>query len=1112
MNESRIMSSALDCYEKIYLKLSEIDKTIQEAKHNKENLSEVYAFKKNNLDVEYKESFLKNSQSLLQVNAYIDIAKSHTSILKEDATATPFDKGALSKLTVLINSSSKNDPYATRLYAEATAQLRFLENEKRELEKSYEAQKKEIEKFCEGAKSVISSHINNMISELSDYLNTSEDVKVLCFMLKADGAIFGNIEGSSFENTRPQNSVSVGLLNMPLPTDDGIISLCAEKFKGFCDVNAKTISIPVEIGVNKGGVLVAEYLNSSEHLVLSGIRNFILNIARYYDDKFDKICFIDPVRFSNNSLGCVAALAEGENSFVDPVPLTMDAIRKRLKNIIDIEVDEEHNYTSEHKKKIYIFHDFPQAYDSEMIAKIQQLCVNAEHYEAIVILTHSLSGKGNISNDILSYIQSMATHIVCTGQDFKMKPLDDEMYNFKWYSEPQKLPEWVFYKLVSNKPTIDKSNDYIKRIGLSEKPQYKKGARRIEHIPYGIDTDGNVLYLDFENTNFATFICGASRSGKSTLLHTIITGVLKNNHPDDIEMWLIDFKMTEFSRYIEHRPPHVRYIVLDESPELVYDIIDRLTEIMQKRQNIFMGKWEKLSKVPPEKYMPAMFIIIDEFSIMSNIVADSIMSSKENYVIKMQNLLAKGAALGMHFIFASQGFTSGTRGLNDFAKKQVQQRIAMKTEFNEIKDTLDLKSTSDGDKALMEQLPVYHALTRIPENEKGNHLKMAYVLYLSDEKAQETMIDNIGTTFEAKPKYDVTDFNAYIDKKTMVINGNLYETYDSKNELITEYLKKSCSDYSDDYTSSMFIGEPQRLLPTYPIEIVNGFCENVLTIAPLNEKASTLSLLLTASKSLALQNYQIECWTTRKNLIFRQIINDCGFRFDDVAVEIEQICQKIRELKTCITEKKEARKMIALLGFETILMDMCYVTPSTEKNVKQGNVSILLNSSFATEKRTESEMDLETYLKQLQNSSFEASYVAKEEKSTSISTNANVTDDPIYDAREDLKYILTHGPRLGYHFIMIYNTVGEFEQSKLSSSLFKHKILFRTAKTDAVKIVSSACAGVVSDLKDHLYRYSNGLDELSFRPYLHNGISIDDWVIQNGNVINTASDEDEYLL
>lgn len=178
------------------------------------------------------------------------------------------------------------------------------------------------------------------------------------------------------------------------------------------------------------------------------------------------------------------------------------------------------------------------------------------------------------------------------------------------------------------------SNDYSERVGFLQEIEYKKGVRYLDNIPLGIDSNSNIISIDFENSNFATFICGASRSGKSTLLHSLISSVVQNMHPDDVEIWLIDFKMTEFSRYINHKPPHVRYIILDESPELVYDIIDRLTDILQKRQNIFKGKWQKLYEVPPEKYMPAMLAIIDEFSIMSQIIADSVMTSSENYKAK----------------------------------------------------------------------------------------------------------------------------------------------------------------------------------------------------------------------------------------------------------------------------------------------------------------------------------------------------------------------------------------------------------------------------------------------------------------------------------------------
>ena len=1109
------MLSPQECYKNIYNELISYDTNLKEIEQKVQQAYQLYVDGCNEIDIKFKDALEENAQLILKVNAFIDIAKAHTSDLNKSVLPIPFDSGSLSRLTVQIDNSSKNDVHATQLYKEATGQLMFLEQQKGKIKEISEQQKLSVEKLYYDNKAVLESTKNAILSELANFFNSNETVNTLSFLLKTDGAIFGNTEEALLENIRPQETVSVGLLKMPIPTDDNIVALFAKKFGGFCDIYAKTINIPVGLAVNKGNVFVAEYSNDNENTLLSGIRNFILNVARYYDEKFDRICFIDPVRFSNNTLGCVSALAEGDNSFIDAVPLSTDEIRKKIKNIIEIEVDEERVPTGNYKKNIYVFHDVPEAYDAEVVTKIQHICVNAEHYEAIVILTHSLSSKGNVANDSLTYIQSMATNIICYGQDFKMKPFDDEMYNFKWYEEPQNLPESVVYKLIANKPIIDKSNDYIKRIGVSELPKYKKGVRRIENIPYGIDKEGNILSLDFENTNFATFICGASRSGKSTLLHTLITGILKKYHPDDIEMCLIDFKMTEFSRYTKHLPPNIRYIILDESPELVYDIIDRLTEIMQKRQSIFMGKWEKLGQVPPEKYMPAMFIIIDEFSVMSNIIADSVMSSRDNYIIKMQTLLAKGAALGMHFIFASQGFTSGTRGLNDFSKKQVQQRIAMKTEYSEIKDTLDLKSTSDGDKALMEQLPVYHALTRIPADEKGNHLKLAQVLYISDYDEQEKMIDNINNAVEAKPKYDVTDISAYIDKKSMIVDGNSYASYDSKIDLIKEHIEKNNASYSENDTVSMFVGEPQRMLPIYPIEIVNGFCENILIVAPMNEKASCSSMILSATKSLRLHNSQIECWTTKKNHVFRQLTNECGCRFDGIAIETEEICNKIREIKDSINQKKEANKMIVLFGFESVLMDMSYGTQNISVSAKNHKFSVLLDSEFTKESREDDAEDLNSILDFELNTDVDtpsvsvSSAVSVEVKSNNMSESLV---DSIYDAREDLKYILTHGPRQGYHFMMIYNTIGEFEQSKMAPSLFKHKILFRTAKSDAAKIVSSACAGIISELKDHVYRYTDGLDEVSFRPYLHNGISLDGWALTNGDVTNITDEEEEYLL
>ena len=104
---------------------------------------------------------------------------------------------------------------------------------------------------------------------------------------------------------------------------------------------------------------------------------------------------------------------------------------------------------------------------------------------------------------------------------------------------------------------------------------------------------------------------------------------------------------------------------------------------------------------------------------------------------------------------------------------------------------------------------------------------------------------------------------------------------------------------------------------------------------------------------------------------------------------------------------------------------------------------------------------------------------------------------------------MTQGPRLGYHFVVLFNTAGELNQSKMDTSLCKHKILFRMAKNDAVGIIGSSSANVVAELEDHSFRYTNGIDALSFRPYLHPGLSWDGWSMSGGVA---ASDEEDYLM
>lgn len=1061
------------------------------------------------LDANLEEKLKVNKEQEARLLAFIDIAKAHATKLEDTGESEIYDTGVLSRLTVQINNGSHNDKYAEQLFTHASCQLRSTRASVQEIYVWYENQKMQLEKHQTDLKAEVERRMSCLSDEIASFL-ASDEYQKLIYSLKGDSIKFEGNEDSR-ESDYFCDEISIGTKRVKLPTPDGFETNIINASMGVYDRATRTVGVPVVIDVKNGEGVLVEYINENETDVLNGIQNFILNTLRY-GNEYGQIIYIDPVRYNNSSLGILQPLSVGGNSAIDSVPLSIEEVRKKLNSLISqINIDERKIANMEAAvipKRLLVLHNFPHAYDSTMISQIQQLFVNANHYNVTVIATHNMSSKNALSSDAISLIRTVATVIKCNGMYFEVEDLYG-VSSFKWYRLPKSLPQGVKVKYIDDKPVLDTGSNYDDRIGIDKSFAYKKGIRRLENIPYGVDVNGNILSLDFENSNFATFICGASRSGKSTLLHTLITGLIKNNHPDDIEMWLIDFKMTEFSRYIEYLPPHVRYIILDESPELVYDIIDRLTEILIKRQNVFKGKWQKLNEVPEDKYMPAILVIIDEFSVMSQIVADSLTSSKENYSVKLQTLLAKGAALGLHFIFASQGFTSGTRGLNDFSKKQIQQRIAMKTEYNEIRETLDLKSASDDDRAMMEQLPIHHALVRIPVDDRGNHLKQANVLFIDDYKKQEDLIVKINSMMHKAPKYDVSDVGVYIDKRSMIIDGANYSTFMEKKDAMLNYIA-SRKDVFDHDEVVLFLGEPRRMLPLYPIALDNGFCENILVVSPRAEKMATASVMMSIAQSLEFMHRDIDVWTTKKNEVYRQVVVESKQKVKNVYNELADVCEQIRDIKSLIERKIEGDKYIFILGTETLMMDMSYQTGNSGQEVRKSPSNNI--STLTIEKRAPGEMDLNTLLASISGGKSQKSIQpdgVNKKLDQPIVTESEMRGSAEYDARADLKFVMTQGTRLGYHFVVLFNTAGELNQSKMDTSLCKHKILFRMAKADVVGIIGSSSANVVAELEDHSFRYTNGIDALSFRPYLHPGLSWDGWSM-SGNV--ATCDEEDYLM
>lgn len=931
---------------------------------------------------------------------------------------------------------------------------------------------------------------NKALNELYDKKSKSTDT--LASFINSPNLAFLKLEADHLSYTynkaisplppiNGQNVFYIGDISIPFAPNTEYFQNLSELSDDVINNLYSGISIPFGYYFNPGTFLAFEYNHATQNTILGGIQKIILNILRAHEnyDELPEIHFIDPDAQSTTNLGELKVLTEGENPIIEKPPTSREAISARINQL------RSYSQESYSKDRFIIIHNITSSnYDLNCLNVI---CSNAAECGMRIIITYDSSHRSNLPSFTAS-----ANKIQIENDNYNIIT-NSGSFSFTWYNASYKVPKSLLLLQEERMQQKKQGNHFFNRVRIKN-TRSKKGHRELVNIPYGINENQELVCLDFEKSNFATFICGASRSGKSNLLQVLLTSIFTNYHPDDIEVWLIDFKMTEFSRYIKHPAPHIRYLILDDSPDIVCDIVDRLTEILKKRQNIFKGRWKKLDEVPIDHYMPTMFILIDEFSVMSEVIANA----DGDYRAKMQMLLAKGAALGMRFIFSSQGFTSGTACLNDFSKKQIQQRIAMKTEVDEIKQTLDLRNASDKDSQLMNELPVYYALQRIPQTASGDHLLNVQILNISDDNMEEQQLEKIdymnSLYIPVINTYIKDDPSFYLDKQWLYIDGTSYLSFYKMIPEMDKFLSENIYELSSYDETALFLGEPRKLISLSPIYLSNNYCENMLLISPDNEEDPAASIFISMFYMLEKQGHEAEVWSAPKNKLFKKLTKIK----DDLSYSegLEEICQRIQNIRKAIEQRTIHKKFFVLLGFDVLMSEMQFLQ-SDKSDKSDSSDSYQSHEDFYEMIMNYCDPDIE----------LDDTFINNNEISNISEQNAL-----IYNACDDIKYILTNGPKLGYHFIMQFSNQYSFSQIKMNPDLFRHKIFFKISESDASEFyISRPNQLTIAKLPSHNFRYTNGLESLTFRPYLHKGLKWDGWIVlDDGNV--DIERVEEYLL
>ncbi len=204
---------------------------------------------------------------------------------------------------------------------------------------------------------------------------------------------------------------------------------------------------------------------------------------------------------------------------------------------------------------------------------------------------------------------------------------------------------------------------------ILESPEFRNAKSKLT-VGLGKDIGGNVVVGDIAKWPHA-LIAGATGSGKSVCINTIITSILYKADPNEVKMIMVDPKQVELGVY--NGIPHLLIPVVTEAKKAAGALNWAVQEMMQrydKFKNAGVRKldvYNKLMEKTGGEKLPQIVIIIDELADLMMVAAKEV----EDYICRLAQL---ARAAGIHLIIATQ--RPSVDVITGLIKANVPSRIA----------------------------------------------------------------------------------------------------------------------------------------------------------------------------------------------------------------------------------------------------------------------------------------------------------------------------------------------------------------------------------------------------------------------------------------------------
>lgn len=311
---------------------------------------------------------------------------------------------------------------------------------------------------------------------------------------------------------------------------------------------------------------------------------------------------------------------------------------------------------------------------------------------------------------------------------------------------------------------------------LAAVPKEKEDSKLLAVL--GKDIMGNPRWMEVNKTPHL-LIAGATGSGKSVCVNSVITSILMRAKPDEVKLVMVDPKKVELSMY--NGVPHLLAPVVND-PKKASIVLKKIVEEMEHRYDLLSETGTKniegynrkmQSKIDAGdssvKKLPYIVVLIDELADLMLVAAKEV----EDSIMRITQM---ARAAGIHLIVATQ--RPSTDVITGVVKANIPSRIAFT-----VSSSIDSRTILDMTGA--EKLIGKGDMLFLPMGE-GTPTRIQGS-FVSEEEVQR-VVDY--TIKQQKAKYDETFTNL-----TSAPNGSSSASYDEKDDQYDDPLYNEIVDF-----------------------------------------------------------------------------------------------------------------------------------------------------------------------------------------------------------------------------------------------------------------------------------------------------------------------------